>query len=198
MLGNIPWLTLFFLGGGSWIVRAIWPAINKRRRRKHKSPPPPIKTRLFSGTNFKGKRGVARHKNAPPPPLSTMCRCWKKGKEKSPFRGGIREGHERRYYPPRSPVFADKKVLFVYTPPFPSASIQKVPFICGKKIRETFTLYIKSQNYFCRPWNGLSAQKAADAKYKLGESHAVPFLLRPTNCSQFNPFRPAHTYIHTD
>ncbi len=27
---------------------------------------------------------------------------------------------------------------------------------------------------------------------------SVPFLLRPTNCSQFNPFRRAHAYIHTD
>ncbi len=50
--------------------------------------------------------------------------------------------------PVPSSFFADKKVFFVYTPPFPSASIQKVPFVCGKKIRETFTLYLQSKLLF--------------------------------------------------
>ncbi len=66
-----------------------------------------------------------------------------------------------------------------------------------KDTRNIYTIFIVKIT-FCRPWNGLSAQKAADAKCKLGESHAVPFLLRPTNCSQFNPFRRAHAYIRTD
>ena len=147
MLGNIPWLTVFFLGGVSWIVGAIWPAINKRRRRRHKSPPPspPLKRDCFLGQISRGNGGVARHKNAPPSSFVHYAPLLEKGKGKKPIQGwnkGGRDMKEGTILPVPSPVFADKKVFFVYIPSFPSASIQKVPFICGKKIRETFTLYL--------------------------------------------------------